>query len=291
MRKGFTLIEILVSLVILGLITTMAMRVFRSQHQSWKSESDRADIALMAKGTLEEIGRAIRMTGGALPQGAGGIRIWTTTEPGVTFVLNQTQWADTAYGSTYLPGERKLRVAIDSAAKFSDSGFVILSATSTATSTTDVYRLPILERVTRFGSCTKDSLVLDAGILVDPPNSFSTSADISVPSNTLVFNLDSISYFKSHDSLFYKANQNPPMLFALGIDTLKFSYFHPVDGWRSGLSTSNPAGRIDMVRIRLVMRTLKASRSLLEKDSTSRGHRFIRLETEVSMRNDSLVNL
>lgn len=297
MRRGVTLVEVLVSLVVLVVVATMAMQVFRSQHQNWKSESDRAEVGMMALGTIDEISRAVRMTGGGMPRGAGGIKTWAASTPGITFVVNRSRGIDTVRGYTYLPTSRKLQVALDSAGRFSDSGYALLTVRHPATvgpagtpSVDELYRLPILERVDGGSSCGRDSLVLDARVLANLPNNWSSPTNILVASNTLVYNIDSLSFRKSNDTLYTWANRAKATVFALGIDSFRVQYRHPVAGWSDALSNTTPAKAVDMVRIRVVMRNRVKSQWLQTKDPSSKGYRYTRLETEVGLRNDSLVN-
>lgn len=296
-RRGFTLVEILVAMVILGFITGMVMTVFQYQNRNWKTESDKAEVTMMARGTLDEFTRAIRMTGGWLPDGTAGLKVWGSGEERVTFVLNGAEWIDTSRGYFYSPTAKRLRVAVDSAARFGDSGYALLnlmvppsgSASPTVGSVNKAFRLRILERVSSTGGCG-DSLVFDASSLTSAPNSWTWTAAIGVATKTLVYNLDSVTYRKSRDTLYTKWNRQPESVYALGVDTLKLKYWHPVSGWLDSLSASTPANRIEKVRVHLVMRTRKVDKKLLAQVPATRGYRFSTMETEVALRNDSLVN-
>ena len=296
-RRGFTLVEVLVAMVIMGFVSGMVMTVFQYQNRNWKTESDKAEVAMMARGTLEELTRAIRMTGGWLPDVTAGLQVFGSGEERVTFVLNGAQWVDSARGYTYIPSTKRLRVAVDSSERFSQDGNAFLnlmvppsgSSSPTPGSVNRMFRLPILERISSTGGCG-DSLVLDAALLTDSPNSWNWTAAIGVPSKTLVYNLDSVSYRKSLDTLYTRWNRQPEGVYALGVDSLRIQYWHPVAGWGDSLSGSTPANRIEKVRIRLVMRTRKVDKKLLAQSPASRGYRFSTMETEVALRNDSLVN-
>jgi prepilin-type N-terminal cleavage/methylation domain-containing protein len=297
MRKGYTLVEVLVSLILMGIVVTMVMRMLQSQHQNWKAESDRADAGMMALGTLEEITRSIRATGGGMPPGIGGVRTWSPSTPGVTFVVNRSRWIDTVGGYTYVPADRKLRLAIDTAANFSDQGYALVTIRRPSfagplgvPNVDSAYLFPILDRVVAGNSCTTDSLVLDAGVLANAPNNWTNPANVMVSTNGLIYNIDSVTFRKSNDTLYSWANRSAPMVYALGVDTLRFQYHHPVAGWGDTLSSSVPPKALDMVRVRVVIRNRRQSQWLADHDPSSRGYRFSRVETEISMRNDSLVN-
>jgi prepilin-type N-terminal cleavage/methylation domain-containing protein len=296
MKRGFSLIEILVSLAILAVVGTATMMAFGSQHQNWKSETDRVESGMMAMGTLDEIGRGVRSIGGGLPLGRAGISSWRPVNSGITFVVNRSRWIDTAGGYTYLPTLGRLQVAVRSAAGFTDSGYALVPLTiptspgpGTTPSFDSVFALRILERVSG-GACTSDSLVLDASGLSGAPNNWTDNTSVKVLSNGLVYNMDSVSFVQSHDTLMTWVDRSPPQAYALGIDTFRVQYHHPSAGWADTVSILPPAGRVDMVRLRLVSRNRSASQWLADHDPSSKGYRFVRLETEVSLRNDSLVN-
>lgn len=295
-RRGVTLIELLVALVILGAVVGMAMTIFRSQHQNWKTGSDKIEVGIMAKGALDEIGSAIRMTGQVLPRGKAGIQLAVSPAVGASFVLNRARWVDTTAGFVYDPAGKILRIAVDSAGKFSDQGYALLSITTPPQGVNGLpaqaayYTLPIAARVVHSGGCASDSLVLDATQLASLPNGWLSAGNIDVAASTLVYNVDTVSYAKSGDTLYVRMNRGVATPYAIGIDSLKLQYHHPSAGWSDGLSSAAPANAVDLVRIRVVSRSLRRSGWLLSKIPSSRGYQFVRLETEVGLRNDSLVN-
>jgi len=296
-RRGFTLVEILVAVVILGIVTGMTMTVFQYQNRNWKTESDKAEVAMMTKGVIDEMTSMIRMTGGGLMDNTVGLKVWGGGEERITFVLNSTNWVDTSHGFVYDPASRRLRIAIDSAAKFNPNGFVHVQLTlpaagssmPTPASVTRLvpFVLPVLDRV---GGCGQDSLVVDASTLYDPPNSWTWKEAVAVLASQLVYSLDSVSYRKSHDTLWVRWNRLPESVFALGVDTLRIMYWHPVTGWLDSLSGAAPINRIEKVRIRLVMRSRTLDKKLLSQRPATRGYRFSVLETEVALRNENLIN-
>jgi prepilin-type N-terminal cleavage/methylation domain-containing protein len=296
-RRGFTLVEILISLVILGFVTGMAMTMFQFQNRNWKTSSDKAETVMMARGTLDEIARSIRMTGGWLPDKSAGIKVWGSGPERITFVLNNTQWIDTLRDLDYLPATRQLRIQIDSATNFSQGGQVMLTvlvpptgATSGTTGNTPrTFQLPIQERIASTGGCG-DSLLLDASSLYDAPNSWTWASAIDRVVNSPVYNFDSVTYRQVQDTLMVRWNTLPETPFALGIETFSLKYWHPVAGWLDSLSGTAPANRIEKVRIRVVSRSRKPDSKLLAQQPSSGGYHRSVLETEISLRNDSLVN-
>ncbi len=293
-RRGISLVEILISLVILGVVVGIAMVEFQYQNRNWKTESERAAAAMMAKGTLDALTSGVRSTGGGLPDSSAGMKVWGSGEEQVTFVMNKTGWVDNVSGYAYDPTAGTLEIAIDSAAKFEDTGYVRLGLNAPAGNGShgpalypQTFVLGIQDRLSGAG-CTKDSLVLNATPFLD--SGWNLAGDIQVPANQLVYGYDSITYRKSQDTLYIRQDQSPEMTFAIGIDSLHIQYHHPTDGWLDSLSPNPPANAIDKVRVRLVTRTLTVDNKLLAQDSASGGYYRSALETDVSVRNSNLVN-
>lgn len=296
-RRGFTLVEILISLVILGIVVGLAMTMFQYQNRNWKTTSDKAETVMMARGTLDEIARSIRMTGGWLPDNSAGLKVWGSGPERITFVLNNTQWIDTLRNLDYLPATRQLRIQIDSAVRFSQSGQVMLTvlvpgvgaSSGTIGTNPRTFRLPILERIASAGGCG-DSLLLDASSFYEAPNSWTWANAIDRVVGSPVYNYDSVTYRQVQDTLMVRWNSQQETPFALGIETFSLKYWHPVSGWLDSLSGTAPANRIEKVRIRVVSRSRKPDNKLLEQNPSSGGYHRSVLETEISLRNDSLVN-
>ncbi|MEK7394890.1 MAG: type II secretion system protein, partial [Fibrobacterota bacterium] len=102
-RSGFTILELLVAMTLFVAVGAIAMSLFLYQNRSWKTESDKAEVAMMVKGTLDELTRCIRSTGAGLPDGAGGIKVWGSGDTLAVFVTNANQWIDPMGGSNYIP--------------------------------------------------------------------------------------------------------------------------------------------------------------------------------------------
>jgi len=283
------MIELMVALSLFVAVGAIAMSVFLFQNRNWKTESDKAEVAMVAKGTLDELTRCIRSTGASLPDGAGGIKVWGSGDSLAVFVTNDNQWIDTMGGAIYLPDQGLLRVSVRDASQFSDKGNAVVTLRTPPSGTPRNYVMEIRERISSAGSCG-DSLVLDASAFAAAPLSWLDPNDVQGVSNSSVYNLDSLLWRKSHDSLFVRRNRMTESVFALGIDTLELRYWHPVDGWQDSLSGTAPANQIDKVWVRLVTRNSKPDRKLLGSDPSSRGFRFSSLETEVALRNAKLHN-
>lgn len=297
-RRGFSLIEILTALVIFAIVGSMGFYVLSSQNRSWKTESDKTSVQMMAKGTLDALTRAVRMTGSGLPDGVGGLKVYGSGDERVTFVMNDDAVGARVLNSAWTGSAGKeLHLAVDSAQKFVDSGYVRLDLRvppkGVNSSPTRVlgFVLKIKDVMTANAAGSPacgDSLILDGHELYD--SGWSVPTNVEAVPNGSIQALDSITYRKSGDTLWLKRNSPDSTIFALGVDSLSFWYYHPVAGWSDSLSGVAPANQIQKVRIRLVLRTRTSDRKLALTDSLSRGYRFSKMETEVGIRAAQLLN-
>jgi len=68
-NKGMSLVEILVALLITGVLTAAMFRVYINQHQAWMLQDSIIDVQQNARAAIDELGRQLRMSGYALPNG------------------------------------------------------------------------------------------------------------------------------------------------------------------------------------------------------------------------------
>lgn len=279
LRRGLTLLELLVAMVLFVIVASLVMMVFSNQNRSFKTESDKAEVALMAKGTLDELTHAVRMTGGNLPDSTVGMTVWGTSQVRATFAMNDRAGIDTLTGSYFDAAKNELRVGIRDASRFSHQGYAMIPLAISPSTITKNQIVPIVDRMT---SMCGDSIVLDVSAL--------SAVAIATTANSPVYNVDFVTYRKQNDTLYQQRNGQKEQVFATGIDALRFQYWHPIDGWQDSLSGTAPANRIDKVGIRLVVRNQSVDAKLKSRDSSSRGYHFSVLETEVSLRNTRLIN-
>lgn len=295
-RRGVTLIEILVAMALFMVIGGGVMYVLQSQNRSWKLSSDRATMNLTAKATLDEMVRSIRMAGSGLPDFSGGLKVFGSGEEKVVIVMNEGGGQDQVGTSTWDIANRTLSVQVNNASLFSHQGYASLTlwvpapgSHAAAGVSLQTFTLGVVDRARANGACS-EIVVLDVSRLQGPPYNWNLPGDIEAFSGSLMQNVDSLTYFKSHDTLFVKRNIQDSTLFATGIDTMRLWYHHPEDGWKDSLSPVSPVDVIDKVRLRLVFRTPRVDSKLLAQDPASRGHQFSRMETELALRNTNLTN-
>lgn len=296
-RRGLTLIEILVALSLFTVVGGGVMYVLTVQNRAWNTTSDEATMNLTAKATLDELARSFRMTGSGLPDMSGGMQVHGAGEEKVVLVMNESGGDDTILGWTWDMDSMRLRLSVHDASRFEYLGYARLALQVPAPglhaasgTTTRLFTLGVVDRTTEATSCG-DSVILDLRPLQEAPVGWDQVGDITPLLNGTVQNVDSISFRKSRDTLFVRRNIQGETPYATGIDSLRFWYHHPVDGWKDSLSSSFPSNTIDKVRIRLVLRTPRVDARLLARDPKSRGYRFNRMQMDIALRNLNLTNL
>lgn len=312
MRKGFTLIEILVALVIMGVVSTGVLTLFQYQNKNMITTRAVAEMNLMAKGVSEEMSRSLRMAGGVLPPGVGGLVVKADGPEQVTVVLNRGAGVDTTRSGSYFePGtvtsvlgtfENPLFLPVKHVlGVFTDSGYVV----------TTVKRQVSGAPVKTMPPTGKDTMIvmrilkLSAGFSVGPfvfgpvvvadgswfASQWPWTNSVQVSANTYVYALDSVRYWCSDDTVFRKINRNDSAAYALGIDSLKLRYMHPNGAWNDSLIGADPANQIQKARLRIRVRTRQKDFSLAAKNPSTKGYHYQTIETEVGLRNAStLVN-
>jgi len=309
MRRGFTLIEILIALVIMMLVSSGVLAVFQYQNRNASVQRDVAEMNLMAKGMAEELSRNIRMAGGALPPGVGGLKAYGSGAEKVKVALNRNDGIDTTRlasqfclgpqtvsGVSYknflvLPVRNVLGV-------FTDSGYVLTTvrvppvgaASGTAPAKDTMIVLKILKLVTSGAATTFN------GVSVDPPfvvadgtwfgSGWNWANSVQTSLNTFVYAMDSVLYFMSSDTVYRRIDRNTQAAYAVGVDSLRIQYQDPTGIW---VDTLNPAasGTIAKVRIRLRLRTRHADPVLKKTNPASLGLHYQVVESEISLRNSS----
>jgi type II secretory pathway pseudopilin PulG len=296
MRRAVTIIELIIAMVILSAVVTMALLTFSYMNSAWNVESDKAAMRLTAKAIFDEISRSIRTTGGELPGGVAGLRVFGRGGERLSFVLNSNGWVDKSVDSSnWNFRNSQLAIPVSNALNFSDNGQILTTLhvpaqgalPNTAPIRDTTVMLPIKYLIVKGGSCSKDSVVADV-------TSFATrwpwDKAVRVDLSTAVYNLDSLHYYMASDTLMLRKNRGKAAMFAVGVDTLRFQYFHPVVGWRDSLVNTAPANKVTKVRVRIRVRTLDPDVNLRKLQPATKGYYYEILQTEVSMRNDSLVN-
>jgi len=277
-RRGVTLIEILVALSVFMVVGGGLMYVLAAQNRSWKLSSDVAEMNLSARLVLDELTRSFRMTGSGLPDSVGGLKVYGSGEEKVVIVMNESGQQDTVLGWSRNIGAKTISLRVKDVSRFPVKGYVRVDLQVPAPGahfwtgvSWKTFALEVKDRANGNGVC-HDSLILDASRLQGAPNGWNINGDITPMVNGMVQNIDSIRYWKSDDTLYVKRNAQDSTPFAFDVDSLRFWYQHPSDGWLDSLSPNYPANSVGKVRVRIVFRTRKVDSKLLSRDPSSRGY-------------------
>jgi prepilin-type N-terminal cleavage/methylation domain-containing protein len=305
-RRGFTLIEILVALVIMVFVSSGVLAVFQYQNRNAVVQRDVAEMNLMAKGLSGELSRTVRMAGGALPPENGGLKVFGSGSERVVVALNRADGIDTTRSSSYFcPGSvttawgtfrNPFVLPVNHATEFfTDSGYVLTTVrlppvsfaagTHPSPTTDTMIVLPVL-KIVQSGTVGG----LSAGPMLIADGSWFASLwpwanSVTTSTNTWVYALDSVRYWMSNDTVFRGIDRNPPAAFAVGVDSMRLWYLGPVGGWLDSLYPPDTSREIDKVRIHIRLRTRHADPILAKSSPSSKGYHYQTIETEISLRN------
>lgn len=83
-QAGHTLLEVLISLVIMGVISTAIFQTYVVQHNNYTTQEEITNVQQNARATIQELGKHARMAGYALPLGVAPIRPANTNPDSLT---------------------------------------------------------------------------------------------------------------------------------------------------------------------------------------------------------------
>jgi hypothetical protein len=258
---------------------------------------------------MEEISRNLRMAGGALPPGTGGLKVYGSGAERVKVALNRNNGIDTTRlasqfclgpqtvsGASYqkflvLPVRNILGV-------FTDSGYVLTdvrvppvgAASGTAPVKDTMIVLKVLKLVTTGGAVTFNGVSISPPFVVADGTWFGTgwnwANSVQTSLNTFVYAMDSVLYFMSNDTVYRRIDRNTQAAYAVGVDSLHLQYQDPTGAWGDTLNPA-AAGVISKARIRMRLRTRHADPVLKKTNPSSLGLHYQTVESEVSLRNSS----
>ncbi|MCK4632552.1 MAG: prepilin-type N-terminal cleavage/methylation domain-containing protein [candidate division Zixibacteria bacterium] len=100
-QKGFSLLEVLIALAIMGVVTTAVFQVHIVQHKNYMTQEDITEIQQNARASIDEIGRNVRMAGNELPAGLEALEAYDTNPD--TIVVNFMATGCDTYLSSPMP--------------------------------------------------------------------------------------------------------------------------------------------------------------------------------------------
>jgi prepilin-type N-terminal cleavage/methylation domain-containing protein len=314
MRRGFTLVEILIALVIMALVSAGVLAVFQYQNRDASTKRDMAEMDLMAKGMMEELSRNLRMAGGALPPGIGGLKVYGSGAERVKVALNRNDGVDTMATPSQFNNAPQTFTCCGTFQKFivlpvkhvagvfTDSGYVLTdvrvppvgSPNGTAPSKDTMIVMKILKLVASGGAVAVNGTTINPPFVIADGTWFASgwnwTNSVQTNMNTLVYAMDSVVYWMSNDTVFRKVDRNPQGAYAVGVDSLHLQYQDPNGVWADSL-TAGGGGTIVMAKVRLRVRTRHADPVLLRANPSTLGRHYQTVQSEVTLRNSStLVN-
>jgi prepilin-type N-terminal cleavage/methylation domain-containing protein len=314
MRKAFTLPEILIALVIMVVVSSGVLVVFQYQNKNMITQRATAEMNLMAKGMSEELSRAVRMAGGVLPPGVGGLVTKGKGNESLTVVLNRGAGVDTTRLNSFYYPSASLVTSVGTfsnvllipmknvAGIFTDSGYVATTVKVpeypfSGTPAPSIDMMAILKILKISTGVVIGPITTGAVIIADASwfaSRWNYSSAVSITANNYVYAVDSVKYWKSNDTVFRKINRNDAAAFAVGIDSLRLQYNQPSGNttvWADSVVPANTSQQIQKVRIRMRVRTRQKDYALAIKNPSTKGHHYQIVESEVALRNAStLVN-
>lgn len=90
---GFSLMEVLVALALMGVVTTAVFKTWMNQHEAYMTQEDISTIQHSARASIDELTRQIRIAGNGLPNGIDPV-IASNTDPDtitIRYVRNDCQ--------------------------------------------------------------------------------------------------------------------------------------------------------------------------------------------------------
>lgn len=293
MRKGFTLVEVLVALVISTMVVSGVLLTLQYQFRNWVQLEQKAQMSQMSRGVQSEFTRVIRMAGGEMAAGTGGVR--DLGDSGLCVLLNENSITWTPMDSgVYSPGLRTFRVAMSKDPLFAPGMKLSLrvnappigSPAGTTRILDTLLDLKVL-RVDRPGTDTTDpdTLTFDADGLVP---SWGWTGALQAKKGMAAYAGDSICYRRRADTLMkfvqdvYRRRDSGYL--AIDIDTFKVAYYVLNRGWSSTVSNLG-LDTVQKVRVRLVVRTHAPDPSLKRAKPATGGYKREATEAEYSLRN------
>ncbi len=102
-QRGFTLVELMVTLVILGLSSVFIYQIFITQHDSYMAQQDVSETQQDVRASLDLMARDLRSAGFGVPGGGTGITLTTDAVlNGTDLITFQTAQTGATAASTFL---------------------------------------------------------------------------------------------------------------------------------------------------------------------------------------------
>ena len=292
MKRGFTLVEILVALVISSMVISGVLLTLQYQFKNWMKLEQKAQMTQMTRGVQSEFSRVIRMAGGEMAAGTGGIR--DLGDSGVCVILNENSISWTPMDSgAYEPGLRTFKVAMSRDTQVTPGMSLSIrvnappkGSSAGTTRTLDTLLTLNVAAVKHASDSTQpDSVTFDANDLI---SSWNWAGALQAKVGMSIYSGDSICYRKRDDTLMkfvqdvYRRQDSGYL--AIDIDSFKVKYFVLSKGWVTTISNIGQ-DTIQKVRVRLVVRSHSIDPALKRARPATGGYSREATELEYSLRN------
>lgn len=208
-QRGFTIIELLISLVLTAIIATFVFNAYINQHKVVTIQEQVAEMQQNARAAIDELTRQVRMAGYGIPLGLPGI-VASNTNPDTIMINYNAQNCDATL-SDPMPqpsAELKLRGGQDLSCFFDGMYAYIFAPDSGGGEFFNITQV-------------QDS----AGHIQHKDDKFSRS----YPVGSIVLSLDQVKYYidesdTANPKLMIQVNNKPAEVYAEYIEDLQFVY-------------------------------------------------------------------
>lgn len=293
MRKGFTLVEVLVALVVSTMVVSGVLLSLQYQFKNWVQLEQKAQMGQMSRGIQSEFTRVIRMAGGEMAAGTGGVR--DLGDSGLCVLLNENsiRWTPMDSG-VYEPGLASFKVAMSKDPLYVPGMLLSLRVNAppigSPAGTTRILDTLLTLKVTHVkhadsSSGDPDTLTFDASSLVPYWN---WPGALQAKKGMASYAGDSICYRRRADTLMkfvqdvYRRRDSGYL--AIDLDSFKVAYYVLNKGWQATVSNVG-LDTVQKVKVRLVVRSHAPDPSLKRSKPATGGYKREATETEYSLRN------
>ena len=301
-QHGITLAEILIVAVITVIITTAAIRVYLTQHESYLWQQELTDMNLNAQFAMDELTRRIANIGYGMPDGpivdTNGIDIITNciisgTSPRAITIISKTPGVCglERVGLSNLTGPLECYGYPDSS--FVDTGGVSIPPRPTlevgdyAVVSDPTSGKSEIFQVSQIGSTTRWTSIYRIGnwAMLYPGCSYVTKIEY------YTYYLDTT----SHKFILQTQSDPDSVVIAENVDSLNFTYIYRLSGGETALTTPILNIPPEMVNVKLTVRTKRMKKNVYgnqSMDSTNfGGYSYKNISSTIKIRNRGYKNL
>ncbi|MEA2031058.1 MAG: prepilin-type N-terminal cleavage/methylation domain-containing protein [candidate division Zixibacteria bacterium] len=111
-QSGFSILEVIIALVIMGVVTTAIFKLYISSHKNYMVQNEVVNVQQNARASIDEMARQIRMAGYDLPLGLKAVEASNANPDTITLCYRATN-CDTYLASAMPQPSAELKCATD----------------------------------------------------------------------------------------------------------------------------------------------------------------------------------